>query len=67
MASASSSEDAQPSSFGSVLLEEATPFKAVKIASALTVSSRHLSKGRVGDNDPIKKAMARHIQQRHSN
>jgi hypothetical protein len=52
MASASSSEDAHSSSFESFLLEEATPFKAVNIASALTVSSRHLSKGRVGDSDP---------------
>jgi hypothetical protein len=57
MASASSSEDAQPSSFESFLLEEATPFKAVTIASALTVSSRHLSNGCVGDTDPRQQAM----------
>jgi hypothetical protein len=55
MVSASSSEVAQSSSFESFLLEEATPFKAVKIASALAVSSRHLSNGRVGDSDPRQK------------
>jgi hypothetical protein len=57
MASVSSSEDAQPSSFELLLLEEATPFRAVNIASAWTVSSRHLSKGRVGDRDPRKQAV----------
>lgn len=61
IASVSSSDDPQPSSFELLLLEEATPFKAVKIASAWTVSSRHLSKGRVGDSDPRRQAVSQII------
>lgn len=61
MASVSSSDDPQPSSFEMLMLEEATPFKAVKIASAWTVSSRHLSKGRVGDNDPKRQEVSQII------
>jgi hypothetical protein len=62
MESASSSEVAQSSSLESFLLEEATPFKTVRIASTLTVSSRHLSNGCFGDTDPRQQAIDKNIQ-----
>ena len=55
VASASSSDEVQPPDFWlSILLEEATSVKAVRIASACIASPTHWSKAapRIGDRDP---------------
>lgn len=53
MASASSSDDVQPERFVLLVLEEATSFKAERIASACAESTMPSSKlPRIGDKDP---------------
>ena len=54
MGSASSSEDVQSPFVEGPWLEEATSFKAARIASACADSSMHSSKARLGDNEPTK-------------
>lgn len=53
MTSASSSDDVQPDRWDLFLLEEATSFNALRIASACTASPLPSSKlPRIGDKDP---------------